>query len=457
MPAPRSPGWTLRLADLLGAPPDRAGEEHLDRLVTGSVREDADLDFKRERYGETNDDKRELAADIAAMANYRGGLIVIGVREENEVAAERTPVRLDAAEERRMRQIAAERIAPHLNFDIRPVECANDSSMGYYLLTVPPSTLRPHLVRTGRTSLGVPVRDGATKRWLGEPEIADAYRDRYRVALDQSARTSRILDDGLAVMDLGWNAFLAVAMVPTGPGSMTIDLARVQAMQQWVRDLGPPAYFEGFFDPTVSPTADVAAHRITVSPLWDRDRPRRTWYAELFDDGAGFACTYVSDARDPRGDHEDMWIPTEKLMWAIGRCLLLLGRHAARNCGAWGDALVEVKLVEQTGRPMRLAWMQTLYAGLEEPVEVDRGRPLPVAESKRTVLVEAIAAIGPDLVAAARLVATDLFHAFGSAEVRQIAPDNALRIRHLGSEAALRQWAAQHGIAVSDELVPGGE
>jgi hypothetical protein len=119
MPAPRLPGWTFRLADLLGAPPDQASEEHLDRLVTGSVREDADLDFKQERYGESNDDKREFAADIAAMANCRGGLIIIGIRDENEVAAERTPVPLDSVEERRMRQIAAERIAPHLDFGIR--------------------------------------------------------------------------------------------------------------------------------------------------------------------------------------------------------------------------------------------------------------------------------------------------------------------------------------------------
>jgi predicted HTH transcriptional regulator len=218
MPAPRLSGWTFRLADLLGAPPDQAIEEHLDRLITGSVREDADLDYKQEQYGESNEDKREFAADIAAMANYRGGLIIIGIRDENEVAAELTPVRLDPAEERRMRQIAAERIAPHLDFRIRSVQSGADASIGYYLLIVPPSTLRPHLVKAGRTTLGVPVRDGATKRWLAEPEIADAYRDRYRLAIDQAARVSQVLDEGLARMDHAADAFLAVAMVPTGRG-----------------------------------------------------------------------------------------------------------------------------------------------------------------------------------------------------------------------------------------------
>jgi hypothetical protein len=457
MPAPRVPGWTSRLADLLGAPIDQVGEGHLDRLVTGSVREDADLDYKRERYGESNDDKREFAADIAAMANFRGGLIILGIRDENEAAAERTPVSLDPTEERRMRQIAAERIAPHVGFHIHPVESDADSSMGYYLLIVPPSTLRPHLVRAGRTSLGVPVRDGATKRWLDEPEIADAYRDRYRVAVDQAVRVSQILNEGVANMDREANAFLAVAMVPTGRGSVTIDLGRVDAIQQWLRDLGAPSYFEGFFDPTSSPTADVAAHRVTVSPLWDRDRPRRTSYTELFDDGAGFACTHMPDMRDPTADHDETWILNEGLMWSVGRCLLLLGQHAGGNCGAWGDALVEVKLIEQTGRPMRLAWIQTRGAGAMGPAAVQGGRPLAVAESRRTVLVETIATVGPALVAATRLVATDLFHALGSAEVRQITPDGALRIRHLGGEGALREWATQRRIAVTDEFVPGGD
>ena len=448
----------LRLTDLLGVPPDRAGEEHLDRLVAGSVREEADLDFKRERYGGTNDEKRELAADIAAMANYRGGLIVIGIREENEVAAERTPVPLEPSEELRMRTIAAERISPHLEFDIRPLESGDDPCVGYYLLIVPPSTLRPHMViRSGRTSLGVPMRDGPTKRWLGEPEIADAYRDRFRVAGDQSARVSRILDDGLAMMNRDEGAFLAVAVVPTGLGSMTIDLGRVDAMQRWIRERGTPLYFDGFIDPSVSPTGDVASHRITVSPLWDRDQPRRTSYGEFFDDGAGVACTDVFDMRDRSEGHEDIWIHNERLVWDIGRCLHVLGEHAARNCGAWGDAVVAVSLAAQMGRPMRLAWLQSLGQGAERAAEVAGGRPISLAESRRTMLVEAIAVISPDFVAATRILATDIFHAFGSAEVRQITPDGALRTRHLGNDRNLRGWADRHGISLSDELLPGGD
>jgi hypothetical protein len=76
-------GWSLRLVDLLGARLEEVVEKHLDRLVTGGVREDADLDFKQDRYGDTDQQRRELAGDLAAMGNGRGGLIVIGIRDDN--------------------------------------------------------------------------------------------------------------------------------------------------------------------------------------------------------------------------------------------------------------------------------------------------------------------------------------------------------------------------------------
>lgn len=138
MPPDASPGWALRLTDLLGARPDEAQEEHLRRLVDGGVREDADLDFKQERYGNNDQERRELAGDIAAMANDRGGLIIIGIRDENDVAVELTPVELVAGEEGRIRQIAASNIAPHVAFDVRIVAAEEDASNGYYLLTVAP-------------------------------------------------------------------------------------------------------------------------------------------------------------------------------------------------------------------------------------------------------------------------------------------------------------------------------
>jgi hypothetical protein len=133
-----------------------------------------------------------------------------------------------------------------VNRSHRVILSANDPPTGYCLLIVPPSALRPHAVRKDH-DLRYPRRHGTTKRWLSEPEVADAYRDRYSLAFDQAERVSGVLDAGLDAMELDGGAFIAVGMVPTGQGSMTIDLERVAAIETWVRQLGPPNYFGGFF------------------------------------------------------------------------------------------------------------------------------------------------------------------------------------------------------------------
>ncbi len=122
----RAAGWSLRLVDLLGAPLDEVTEENLARLPTGAVREDADLDFKQQRYGNSDQARRDLAGDLAAMANGRGGLIVIGIRDEGDVAGGLAPVELLDGEEARIRQVAAGNVAPHLQFDVRLVPSTDD-------------------------------------------------------------------------------------------------------------------------------------------------------------------------------------------------------------------------------------------------------------------------------------------------------------------------------------------
>jgi hypothetical protein len=451
MPPGTSAGWMLRLTDLLGARPDEAQEEHLQRLVDGGVREDADLDFKQDHYGNSNQDRRKLAGDIAAMANDRGGLIIVGLREESDAAVELTPVELVDGEEGRIRQIAAGNIAPHVNLDVYVVAAADDPTRGYYLLIVPSSTLRPHAVRYDR-NLRYPRRDGSTTRWLGEAEVADAYRDRFALATSQADRIDQVMGDGLRAMDLTDAAFVTVAVVPTSAGSMPIDLARVSAVEQWARALGPPNWFDGFFHGETPPAAAVGAHRVALSTSHGRDRPPSWQYAELYDDGSGFACRRLSDPRRTMsGDHPGVWILNEELLWELGRCLHLLGRHAAGNCGAWGDGLLEARVV---GQDMRLAY-QHWMSGFGFPEAVQGGQVLQGASSRHTVLVEAIAAVSQALSAATRLVATDVFHAFGSPEVRQITADGALRAGYLGGSSDLQAWAEQHGIQLSDEPVAG--
>ena len=67
-----------------------------------------------------------------------------------------------------------------------------------------------------------------------------------------------------------------------------------------------------------------------------------------------------------------------------------------------------------------------------------------------TKTIEALPIVSAPLLVATRLVATDLFHALGSPEVRQIDPNGALPVGWWpGEQREIRAWAEQHGIPVA--------
>jgi hypothetical protein len=333
-------------------------------------------------------------------------------------------------------------------FEIRLVPTSDDPGRGYYLLIVTPGSLRPHAVRQDR-NLRYPRRDGTTTRWLSEAEVADMYRDRFRLATDQSERVAVVLEEGLGAVDTSQGAFLAAGLVPTSPGFMSIDVARLQAAVQWASDFGRVHWWRGFFHQT--PSARAGARRIRVTTVFTTDRPTTRPYAELRADGSGFAAVGLFDPRQRPGEGAGTWVLNEDLLLAVARALHLLGRHASENTGAWGDVLVEAQVV---GTELQLAYLDQ-WGMSGEPIEGGRTLEGPLS-SRHTVPLDAIAGRDQDLLASARLVATDLFHAFGSPEVRQITADGRLRIRHIhGDHAELRRFAEDRGVEITEEVLTG--
>ncbi len=59
----------------------------LHALVDEGIPEGRQLEFKRDHYGRKDDDRREFAADVSAMANALGGYLLIGIDERNGIAS----------------------------------------------------------------------------------------------------------------------------------------------------------------------------------------------------------------------------------------------------------------------------------------------------------------------------------------------------------------------------------
>ena len=59
-------------------------EQDIQRLKDDRFQERDTVEYKRDMYGNSRDDKREMLKDIISMANHRGGYLLIGIDEDDE-------------------------------------------------------------------------------------------------------------------------------------------------------------------------------------------------------------------------------------------------------------------------------------------------------------------------------------------------------------------------------------
>jgi hypothetical protein len=274
-----------RLEKVLGAPIAELTSEHMRRLVEERVQETFDLDFKRDLYGYSDSAKRELAADVAAMANSGGGLIILGIDEDEHACAQAASgVLADDADVTRILQIVGSLVAPVPDIDVRVVMDAESADKTSYLLVaVDRSPAAPHAVAVDK-GLRYPRRNGTTKRYLTEGEVADAYRSRLAGSAQVEKRLARVWEDGIARFDELEQGWVAVALVPDVPGAMTLDKAAFEAFRDhWVYQSTDPSVLQPGI---TAQRAQVGQGRLTAL---GGNRGRTEWLCiDNYTDGAGF-------------------------------------------------------------------------------------------------------------------------------------------------------------------------
>jgi hypothetical protein len=286
-----------RIEALLGSSIDGATQADVTSLITTGAVEDFDLDFKEKLYGfkeklygNGDSDKRALAGDVAAMANTAGGLIVIGVQEDDQARAASAPgVPLSDDETRRMTQIIAG-ISPLPVVEIRAIPSAADPNHGFYLLAVPRSPRGPHAVPVNG-GLRYPKRNGSTIRYLSEPEVADAYRQRASGGQNQTDRLDEILDDALARLDKSDYPWLVVALMPELTRQPRDRLRRFHCGASATRRQVPL-----FFDETSYMHAGVARRRYVLGG-GSNQTAEKYLAADLHTDGGGAFAEQLEDVR----------------------------------------------------------------------------------------------------------------------------------------------------------------
>lgn len=155
--------------------------EIIQAIDNKAIEESSIFDAKKE-LGTSN---KEIAKDMAAMAN-NGGVIIYGIGEDsNGYPTIPNPIPL-AGEPERIALIAQTAIVEPLKVVPFSIPSANDSSLGYLVVVIPPSERAPHMVEAKNDNRYY-GRSGKTNIPLTEGEVARLYERRQKQEVDREA------------------------------------------------------------------------------------------------------------------------------------------------------------------------------------------------------------------------------------------------------------------------------
>jgi len=227
-----------QLEAVFGGPLDAAGitDAAVQRLVAEQTPESEVLEFKQALWSRSPrprppwTEEQEFAKDVGALANHRGGVLLVGVSEVGGVATSIAPfsiVTSSEAEERRLRQALVNDLAPPANTEF----------------------------------VWIPTING---EWLSEAEVAERYRRRFLAHADEAVRVEQVVARGQDALRSASGVWLFAAAIPELPVAGVLDQETVDAFEEWHRS-----------SLQVSPSAGPCKRTAAVLPL------RARWAAQI--------------------------------------------------------------------------------------------------------------------------------------------------------------------------------
>lgn len=437
----------LRLRPLLGPGLDAVSSQTLPNLL--GVPEDVDLDFKQEVPGTSDAATKEFAYDVAGFANAVGGLLVFGIAEDGAGnAGALSPVpRTDRDFGLWVHQVVAARIAPPPRVTHRVFEDGGQ----IHIVAVEPSVVGPHAVNTGDSALRYPARVGNTRRFLAEAEVADRYRRRFvelgalAGQLDEllTEAEQMIPDDEIPAEGGDRKAWLSLALVPDVSGRLDLRRGLATTWKEWLNpalDLGFPCFGRSSVVNVFTGFQCLELNDGT----YGSGVPRLVG-GRLYLDGRGMLIIGYLGGRGSAGiPNGTIGIFDEYVVGDLVNGIGVLASHASR-CGASGIVHLAAQL--SGAGDMVLAESRSNDPGILEDTRLvvrSTGR------SRRSVPLDATASPSSDRIAATRLLALDLFSAFGLPEPQQITNELRLVRRKFQSawQPRMEEWASKAQVEV---------
>lgn len=434
----------------------------VERLVDDKAVESETLEFKGGRYQGTSiaggwGPEQEFAKDAAALANHRGGAIVIGIRERAKTAVALSPITdVEAeAEQRRMGQWLARYTAPVVEVEIRDLAATTGS--GYYLVVVVPrSPHQPHAVLTdnSRRPLIYPVRDGQDTRYLNEHEVARRYADRIQAQVEQRAAFDALRANGIERLDRSPSIWLWLAMRPDFPLDRAFDTAAANAISEWWHS--SPVLVGPFGSQLWAKNAIVGRGHVsfTSHKLRDEDDeadPRDT-YVELHADGSSFVAIDLN-VRTSDGN-ELGHIGYFSVLDAMIPMVDVVARWASETVGEKGSAAVAVGIANTSGDKIPLQLVSDEGAGELQRLRGTRALRGDLVTRDDTVADLAACSDVQGRLALVHACLSPLLQRFGRPEPTQITRDGRVVWREWKRYPDVKRWAEGSRLPMDEGLGP---
>ncbi|GLI03808.1 AlbA family DNA-binding domain-containing protein [Phytohabitans aurantiacus] len=435
-----------RLENLFGGPIDRTLTFEQVKGLIPNAGEGPDLDFKRDTYVTSGNGghkgTKDLCGDIGGMANASGGVIVLGIDEDDQARASGySPVDTTDEECRRLRQTVYGNLFPMPAFDVVPVEDPKNPGMGFLVIWVARTAGAPHAFAPQGTGLHYPRRIGTEKDWLSEAEVAEAYRARFAGLADRLARVTEVEGELLPRLAPS-KIFVLVTLVPDLPGAMTIDTAAFDTFRRGNAN----RQFGAFGIPMAGFTHSTVRRRRLVATSSQTSNEVSTGSAcELHEDGCGVFATTIESPIADNIERQEGLVDNNWLVLGIATALRRLGQHARDTAAAGG--LANIRATIWTGEDRPIALVSNVGWRNEQ---VGHGLVHGATSSDTVADLDDLATDGPGGVAATYRLVNGLFQEFGKPEATLVSREGGIRIRywHSSAHADIRRWAEGAGVDI---------
>lgn len=149
----------------------------LQNLIDQEVREGKVIEYKRDLYGDTADEKKEFLADVSSFANTAGGDLIIGMDEEQGLPTQIVGVTLSNPDQaiQRLENIIRDGLEPRLpGVDMHLISLQAPQGKHVILIRIRKSWIAPHRV-TFRGDSKFYGRNSTGKYPLDVPELRTAF------------------------------------------------------------------------------------------------------------------------------------------------------------------------------------------------------------------------------------------------------------------------------------------